>query len=62
MDILLRIMCTIIIDIWIFQLMMYFQEGAKRDYEMSLKRSEIEEEIKECAEKVIEQVKGDFLE
>ena len=55
-------MCTIIMDIWLFQLIMYYKEGADRDYEMSLKRCEIEEEIKECAEKVIEQVKGDILE
>ena len=53
------------LDIWVLQLIYYFVQGANRNYEESLYRSKVEEEIKEIATKVIDNVNkmnGDILE
>ena len=65
MNDLIRVMTAIMLDIWVLQLIYYFVQGANRNYEESLYRSKVEEEIKEIAGKVIDNVNkmnGDILE
>lgn len=42
---LVKVMIVIVLNIWIFQLIMYYKKGADRDYEMSLQKPKIIKEI-----------------